>query len=101
MKAGIHPTWYRQAAVTCACGATYTVGSTMPQFHVEVCGACHPFYTGEAKYIDTQGRVERFEARKALRKEDLKKKKQDSSGTDATRKTLKEILSEFKNQGAE
>lgn len=101
MKQGMHPTWYRQAAVTCACGATYSIGSTMPQFHVEVCGACHPFYTGEAKFIDTQGRVERFEARKALKKEDFKKEKKDSGGSDTTRKTLKEILADLKTQSAE
>lgn len=60
MKRGIHPT-YTQATVTCACGNTFTVGSTTSEIHTEVCSACHPFYTGQKKVLDTAGRVERFE----------------------------------------
>ncbi|MBM3209266.1 50S ribosomal protein L31 [Candidatus Shapirobacteria bacterium] len=64
MKKNIHPTYYPNAKVTCACGNTFTVGSTKEEIHVEVCAACHPFFTGEAKYIDTLGRVEKFEAQR-------------------------------------
>ena len=60
MKKGIHPTWYPQAKVTCACGNTFTTGGTVPEINVEICSACHPFYTGQMKYIDTAGRVEAF-----------------------------------------
>lgn len=59
MKAKIHPQW-QEAAVTCACGNTFTVGTTIPSIHVEVCSACHPFYTGQMKYVDTKGRVDAF-----------------------------------------
>jgi len=59
MKEGIHPD-YKDATITCACGATYETHSTRGDFQVEVCAACHPFYTGTQKLIDTQGRVERF-----------------------------------------
>ncbi|MBI4032989.1 MAG: 50S ribosomal protein L31 [Candidatus Blackburnbacteria bacterium] len=60
MKAQIHPTWYPEAKVSCACGNTFTVGSTVPEIHVEVCSRCHPFYTGKTRYIDTAGRVDKF-----------------------------------------
>ena len=62
MKAGIHPN-YVEANVTCACGNTFVTRSTIPDVHVEVCSACHPFYTGTQKYVDTAGRVERFQTK--------------------------------------
>jgi large subunit ribosomal protein L31 len=62
MKEGIHPK-YMQAAVTCACGNTFVTRSTIPTIRVEICAACHPFYTGRQKLMDTAGRVERFEKR--------------------------------------
>jgi large subunit ribosomal protein L31 len=62
MKANIHPT-YHQASVTCACGNKFSVGSTMPEIKVEICNLCHPFFTGQQKFIDTAGRVDRFKAR--------------------------------------
>lgn len=64
MKAKIHPTWYPEAQVTCACGNSFTVGSTVPKIEVEVCSNCHPFYTGQMKYVDTAGRVDAFLAKK-------------------------------------
>ncbi|MDY5129432.1 50S ribosomal protein L31 [Actinotignum urinale] len=64
MKKGIHPE-YHQVEVTCTCGNAFTTGSTYEGDHirVEVCNACHPFYTGKQKILDTGGRVARFEAR--------------------------------------
>jgi large subunit ribosomal protein L31 len=61
MKADIHPK-YQEVQVTCSCGNTFTTKSTMSKtaFHVEVCSACHPFYTGKQKIVDTAGRVEKF-----------------------------------------
>ena len=59
-KKNIHPKYYPQAKMTCACGSEFNVGSTSPEIHVEICSACHPFYTGKQKYIDTAGRLERF-----------------------------------------
>lgn len=63
MKASIHPKWYPDAKVICACGNTFTLGATIPQIQVEVCSVCHPFYTGQMKYVDTAGRVDAFRAR--------------------------------------
>ena len=62
MKAKIHPE-YNEARVICACGNTFTTRSTKPQLHTEVCSACHPFFTGEHRIVDTAGRVERFKKR--------------------------------------
>ena len=61
MQQGIHPD-YHPVEVTCSCGNTFVTRSTMgkPQYHVEVCSACHPFYTGKQKIVDTAGRVEKF-----------------------------------------
>ncbi len=60
MKTAIHPTYYSDAIVTCACGNTFTTGSVKQQISVEICSACHPFFTGEMKYVDTAGRVDKF-----------------------------------------
>jgi large subunit ribosomal protein L31 len=68
MKADIHPEFFIKAIVTCACGATYTVGSTVEKIEVEICSACHPFYTGLEKVLDTTGRVDKFKKRAALAK---------------------------------
>ena len=62
MRSGIHPQ-YMEATVTCACGNTFTVGSTKPTLRVDVCSKCHPFYTGQQRILDTAGRVERFRKR--------------------------------------
>jgi large subunit ribosomal protein L31 len=62
MKPGIHPN-YVDATVTCACGNTFTVGSTRQNMRVDVCSKCHPFFTGQQRILDTAGRVERFRRR--------------------------------------
>lgn len=64
MKENIHPTYFPQAKVSCACGHKFTVGSTKPEMEVEICYHCHPFYTGKEKLIDTAGKVEKFRARR-------------------------------------
>jgi len=60
MKAKIHPKYYPEARIICACGNTYTVGSTSPELKVDICSQCHPFYTGEQRIVDTAGQVDRF-----------------------------------------
>lgn len=60
MKAGIHPD-YVETTVSCNCGETVQTRSTRPKIHVEVCSKCHPFYTGKQRFVDTAGRVERFQ----------------------------------------
>jgi large subunit ribosomal protein L31 len=62
MKADIHPN-YVACEVRCACGSVFTTRATTPAIHVEICSACHPFYTGKQKLIDTGGRVDRFRRR--------------------------------------
>ncbi len=64
MKKGIHPD-YMEAKVHCACGNTFVTRSTIPAINVEICSACHPFYTGKQKFVDSEGRVERFQKRYA------------------------------------
>ncbi len=59
MKKDIHPQ-YRQTTVTCACGETFVTGSTRENIRVEICSKCHPLYTGQRKYVDAEGRVQRF-----------------------------------------
>ena len=66
MKKDIHPKYNLQTKATCACGAVFLVGSTLPEIKVEICSQCHPFYTGNEKIMDTAGRVERFNKRRAL-----------------------------------
>jgi large subunit ribosomal protein L31 len=63
MKPAIHPTYHEEAVVTCSCGRTYTTGSTKSALRVELCSECHPFYTGEQRIVDTEGRVERMKRR--------------------------------------
>lgn len=97
----IHPKYYPNAKVTCACGATFTTGSTQPELRVEICASCHPFFTGEMKYVDTQGRVEKFQAKqkaakardyvKKREKKKLKKAKEEEKEKERP-KSLKEML---------
>jgi large subunit ribosomal protein L31 len=63
MKKEIHPEFHTDAKTTCACGATYDIASAKKEQEIEICAACHPFYTGQEKVVDTAGRVEKFKAR--------------------------------------
>jgi len=98
MKAKIHPQWYPEAKVVCACGNTFTVGATKPELRVEICSKCHPFFTGEMKFVDTQGRVEKFkEKQKAAEAKagvlaEKKKKKAERVASLRNQKSLKEML---------
>lgn len=60
MKQGIHPNYFKEATITCACGAVLETGSTVETMRTEICSQCHPFYTGKKKFIDATGRVDRF-----------------------------------------
>lgn len=68
MQKDIHPQYYTDAKAQCACGNTFTVGSTVPEIYMEVCSRCHPFYTGKSKLIDTAGKVEKFKERLAQKR---------------------------------
>lgn len=100
MKAQGHPTYYDDAVVTCACGNSFTVGSTKQKITVEICAKCHPFFTGEMRFLDTMGRLERFQQKQAAtaghaymsKKQKLAlKKKQEQEAEAATPKSLKEM----------
>ena len=75
MKKNIHPKYYEKCRVQCACGNTFTVGSTKEYIETEICSKCHPFYTGKEKMIDTLGQVQKFKDRLS-KKQKTKNKKQ-------------------------
>jgi len=81
VKEKIHPNWFPEARVHCACGSTFTTGSTMKDISVEICSACHPLFTGQQKLIDTAGRVDKFNQRAAA----AEKKKQEAAARQAAR----------------
>ncbi len=83
MKQKIHPKYYPNAQVICACGNTWTTGATVPVIHTDVCSACHPFFTGEQRIVDTAGQVDRF-----MRK--LEKKERRIAEIEAQRKAREE-----------
>lgn len=85
MKKDIHPKYYPEAKITCACGNIITAGATLSEMKVEICGACHPFYTGKKKLIDATGRVDRFKKMSAKAAE----KKTDKAKRDAEKKAKK------------
>jgi large subunit ribosomal protein L31 len=68
MKTETHPAYFPTATVVCACGRTFSVGSTQEKLEVEICSACHPFYTGNEKILDAAGRVEKFKNRSSVAK---------------------------------
>jgi large subunit ribosomal protein L31 len=74
MKKDIHPQYYPDAKIKCACGQEFRIGSTKPEIKIEICSRCHPFYTGSQEFIDVAGRVEKFKARKAKAKPKIGKK---------------------------
>jgi large subunit ribosomal protein L31 len=63
MKKDIHPQYFTDAKVVCACGNTFITGSTKQELHVEICSNCHPFYTGKQNLIDTAGTIDKFKKR--------------------------------------
>lgn len=96
MKANIHPQYFPAAQVICACGNTFTVGSTKgPTIHIEVCYRCHPFYTGQQKFIDTKGSIEKFQAKQqaaAAKQAVASAKKIKKQEEEYRPKTLREML---------
>lgn len=88
MKANIHPTYHDDCQVNCACGNKFTTGSTLTKIDVEVCSKCHPFFTGQQKFVDIKGRIDKFKEKmiqgdtyksaKAKKVADKKAKKDES-----------------------
>lgn len=92
----IHPTYYHDAVVTCACGNSFTTGSTKQQIALDVCSACHPFFTGQMKFVDTQGRVERFQAKMSAATYVKKQKRAQVKKEEP--KSLKDMLREVRKK---
>ncbi|MEA1925885.1 MAG: 50S ribosomal protein L31 [Patescibacteria group bacterium] len=100
MKKNIHPKYYPKAKITCACGNVIETGSTIETMNVEICSACHPFYTGKKKLVDSAGQVDRFKKRmekssqlkdrkKAMKAKKMAKKKTGQKKKNEEKKTTK------------
>lgn len=105
MKANLHPTWYPEAKVTCACGNTFITGSTLPAIRVEICSNCHPLFTGQQKFIDTLGQVDRFikktevaKVKQEERKKILEARKSRKEQTKKERPSLKDLLMQARKE---
>lgn len=96
MKAAIHPKYNNAAQVVCSCGNMFTVGSTKDTIHIELCNKCHPFYTGQQKFVDTASRIEKFQRKVQAAKPKQDKKKQDKQ-SDQGPMTLREMLQAIKH----
>lgn len=99
MKTDIHPQYFPEAQVVCVCGNRFTVGSTVEKIHVELCNKCHPFYTGQQKFVDTVGRIEKFKQKQEkarLRVASAKQAKVEKEREEQQPRTLKEMLTGLK-----
>jgi large subunit ribosomal protein L31 len=94
MKTAIHPQYF-DAMVTCSCGNSFKVGSTVEKIHVELCYNCHPFYTGQQKFVDTASRIEKFQ-KKMEQARPVVKKAQREDSEDTGPKSLREMLEALK-----
>lgn len=102
MKSAIHPAWHNDTLITCSCGNTFVTGSTKASINVDICSACHPFFTGEMRFVDVQGRVEKFQAKMKQAeayKSTIKTKKQTAKNSQPA-KSLKEMLEDLKKDSA-
>lgn len=99
MKAQGHPTYHNEASVICVCGNKFSVGSTQEVIHVELCYKCHPFYTGEQKFVDSASRIQKFQAKQDKAKEYTTirvKKQEEVKRRQNSPKTLREMLNALK-----
>ncbi len=95
MKAQVHPHFFENAQTVCVCGNKFTVSSTSETLHVELCHKCHPFYTGEQRFVDSASRIQKFEAKQQIAtkyKVTKKQKIDEKSKKDESPKTLREML---------
>jgi|694.fasta_scaffold09344_18 large subunit ribosomal protein L31 len=99
MKKGIHPKYNNEIVVTCACGNTFTTGSTSHSISVEICSKCHPFWTGKDTFVDIEGRVDQFKRKQEVgskarndRIKKLKEKIEKEKTKQEAPKTLKDML---------
>lgn len=93
MKQNIHPKWHRDSVVTCNCGNTFTTGANNKEIQVDICSACHPFFTGEMRFVDRQGRVDKFMAKMKKAKSNTKTRKAKTAQDEKEEvKSYKELL---------
>lgn len=98
MKKEVHPKYYPNCKVSCVCGNTFVTGSTEPEIKVELCSACHPFYTGKQKLVDTARRVEKFAAKVSAKSENADKKgKKVKRAARAAERAKKEVVVKTKD----
>jgi len=96
VKQAIHPQYFENASVVCQCGNKFTTGSTQELIHVELCAKCHPFYTGEQRFVDSGSRIEKFQKKQQVAKLHVTKKKDSENKKQEGPKTLREMLLEIK-----
>ena len=97
MKQAIHPQFYPNATVICQCGNTFTTGSTQEVIRVELCSKCHPFYTGEQRFVDSKSKIQRFQQKQQAAAQYIaKKKEKQAPREDNGPKTLREMLEALK-----
>lgn len=107
MKEAIHPRWYPQASVTCACGNTWTTGATVPELRTDICSRCHPFYTGEQRIVDTEGQVDRFLKRLQVRENIIREEEERQAARISPQRPMTDLgitrrhLNVFQDQGIE
>jgi len=94
MKASIHPQYNENVPVVCSCGNSFTVASTKNEIRVELCNKCHPFYTGQQRFVDTASRIEKFNMKRDAQKEAKDKKKVIQEAKQP--QTLREMLEALK-----
>ncbi len=99
MKKEIHPKVNTDTKVTCACGNSFDTMSTLDEIRVEICSACHPFFTGQQRFVDTEGRIEKFEKKRKMAEENKKTAKSTNKASKSAKKsvkpkTLKDLLVE-------
>lgn len=94
MKQQIHPQYFENAQVICACGNKFITGSTQEVIHVELCYNCHPFYTGEQRFVDSASRIQKFQKKQEVARLHVTKKKEKEEKKSQAPKTLREMLLE-------
>jgi len=110
MQKNIHPQWHHDTVVTCSCGNTFTTGSTEETITVDICSACHPYFTGEMKFVDRQGRVDKFnkkmqaaakQKQQAQQKDQKEAKPQDNDNHRSYQEILREKQAELRQNKTE
>jgi large subunit ribosomal protein L31 len=100
MKKEIHPKTYQDAVVTCVCGNSFVTQSTLENISVDICSKCHPLYTGKQKFVDTEGRIDKFKKKMEFAKENQSKSKRKTANKKGQNvvdsKSLKDLLKETK-----